>query len=205
MNLIKLITLILTVFAAALLLSCNEATAPEEEEPVPFTFPHPDGAEWEYEDDTEVWKYVINGTSEHPTGGTVQNIDRYTYVSDGKGWEYVGTHYLKEEDGEIGYYSGLDDDEYEIWLKLPMEMGNKWELVPGNPNVTVEVISQGDVTVPAGTFNDCYILKYYERVGSSYFTDYVYYADGVGGRFGVMHANLDTDDLIELRSYIIPE
>ncbi len=42
MKTIKLATLILTVFAAALLISCDNATAPEDEgepEPDPFTFP----------------------------------------------------------------------------------------------------------------------------------------------------------------------
>ncbi len=204
---IKLATLILTVFAAALLISCDNATGPEDEgdtEPDPFTFPHPDGAEWVYENDGEVWKYILNGESEHQSDGTVQNIDRYNYVSGLKGWEYDGTHYLKEISGEIRYYNDLTDEEYEIWLKLPLEIGDKWELTPGYPNETVEVITQDDYTVPAGTFNDCYVLKYYKRIGLTEFTDYVYFANDVGGRFGILHVNLDTDDLTQLTSYNIP-
>ena len=75
MKITKNLSVTIAVIAVSLFIACDkDTTGPEETETF---FPHPDGAEWTYVNDDETWKYVLNGTSEHRTGVTVQNIERY--------------------------------------------------------------------------------------------------------------------------------
>lgn len=208
MKLVRYLPIAIAIIAILFIIACDNATAPEDEgdtEPDPFTYPHPDGAEWVYANDDDTMRYVIDGESTHQSDGTVQNLLVYEYDENEDDWVYLVTSHLLITDSEVRRYTDLDDDEYALLLKFPLEVGETWDLYPPSSNSTATVVFQDDVTVPAGTFEDCYIVAYKRRVGIDEFRNYVYYADGVGGTRGVMDANLDTEEVTRLESYNLPE
>ena len=118
---------VLFVLAAALLLSCEkDTTGPGDGE---FTFPHPDGAEWVYSSEdgkgSTGTKVLLNGNTQHPTGGDVQNMEIWKYDDEESQWEYNRTVYMKVTDTEVRYYKGSDDENGEVYLKFPLHVGDK--------------------------------------------------------------------------------
>ena len=152
-----------------------------------FSYPHPDGGRWTYDTDITTtayeyaFQYQINGTYNHPTAGTVQRVDCYEYDPGTQHWDYYETYYLLVTDNEVRYYQGVTDY-HEIMLKLPPSVGQEWNYHSDDTDYTAKVIAQEDVSVPAGSFNDCYKVEYSHQ-GSVLLN--IWYAGGVGGFWGV--------------------
>lgn len=73
----------------------------------------------------------------------------------------VDTTYIQETEDYILIYNDLADTEPDTSLVLPIEEGNTWTVYADTTDtLTAEVIGQEDVTVPAGTFTDCWDITY---------------------------------------------
>jgi hypothetical protein len=73
----------------------------------------------------------------------------------------VDTTYIQETEDYILIYYDLTDTEPDTSLALPIEAGNTWTVYADTTDtLTAEVIGQDDVTVPAGTYNDCWDITY---------------------------------------------
>ena len=154
---------------------------------VPFSYPHPEGGRWVYGRDVTTTAYQdieyfqINGTYNHPTAGTVQRLDEYNYDPNTQEWVYINTYYLLVTSNEVRYYYD-DTNNHDIPLKLPPSINQEWNFSSYDTYYTAKVIAQENVTVPAGSFNNCYKVQYSHQ-GSAYLN--VWFANGIGGIYGV--------------------
>lgn len=83
------------------------------------------------------------------------------------------TYYVAETDTSVLRYSSLYDTIPDVMLQFPLEVGNTW-LVSGY--TTAAVLGRERVSVPAGTYNNCFEVAYI------YYGDtvYDYYAANTG-------------------------
>ena len=73
----------------------------------------------------------------------------------------VDTTYIQETEDYILIYYDLADTEPDTSLALPIEEGNTWTVYADTTDtLTAEVVGQEDVTVPAGTYTDCWDITY---------------------------------------------
>ncbi|UCC12942.1 MAG: hypothetical protein JSW02_05295 [candidate division WOR-3 bacterium] len=74
---------------------------------------------------------------------------------------WVDTTYIRETEDYILIYYDLADTEPDTSLVLPVEEGNTWTVYADTTDtLTAEVVGQEDVTVPAGTYTDCWNVAY---------------------------------------------
>jgi hypothetical protein len=75
--------------------------------------------------------------------------------------DWVDTTYIQETEDYILIYNDLADTEPDTSLALPFEAGNTWTVYADTADtMTAEVIGQDDVTVPAGSYTDCWDVEY---------------------------------------------
>jgi hypothetical protein len=73
----------------------------------------------------------------------------------------VDTSYLLENDDYLLIYDDLADTLPDTSLVLPIEQGNAWVVYADSVDtLTAEVVGQETVTVPAGTYDDCWDIEY---------------------------------------------
>lgn len=87
------------------------------------------------------------------------------------------TTYIYLSDDHMLIYNDLADLAPDTSLVLPVEQGNTWTVYADTADtMTAEVIEQADVTVPAGTYEDCWDIQY-TSLGQ---TQDNWFADGIG-------------------------
>jgi len=175
----KRVIVFLALSAIALFsLSCEEAG-----DGGAFSYPHPDQATWVYGIDVpgigtlayqDSLMWTLDGTYDHPTAGTVQWFDNYTYDETSDTWEYDFSYYLLVTNDEVRFYYD-DTSSYYTFLKMPLKVGDEWQVSAAE---TAKVLAQENVTVPVGTFNNCYKIQY-SLSGSPYMN--LWFPSGVGG------------------------
>jgi len=109
--------------------------------------------------------------------------------------DFVDTSYIEETEDYLLQYdtkaSTVPDD---TMLALPLETGKTWD--------DYEVMGQKNVTVPAGTFNDCWEIR-----GVDEDTMYMYVAPNVGmvkmSQKGTEPDTTSYEMLMELKTYTI--
>ncbi len=162
------------------------------------------------------WNYNMSMTRTTPTDTTVETgsdkleITAETTLDNGTAvfeWvltitfddtlmpDIIDTSYIEEtEDYILQYDAKADTVPSDTMLALPLETGKTW--------ADYEVMGQEDVTVPAGTFNDCWEV----REVDDEFTLYVYWAPDVGAvRLNDNAVDADTtyEMLMELETYTV--
>lgn len=97
-------------------------------------------------------------------------------------WVFTDTSYARQEGDYILAYESLDDTEPDTALALPLELNKTWQIhVAGDTVTTGTVVAQEDVTVPAGTYKDCWKVEVTTVDGSDGIPKMHYwYADGIG-------------------------
>ncbi|OPX18111.1 hypothetical protein BXT86_02895 [candidate division WOR-3 bacterium 4484_100] len=74
---------------------------------------------------------------------------------------YVGTTYIQETDEYILEYENKADTEPDTSLALPIEEGKTWTVRKDSAyTFTAVVLGKESVTVPAGTYDDCWKIGY---------------------------------------------
>ncbi|MFO7638862.1 MAG: polysaccharide biosynthesis protein, partial [bacterium] len=92
------------------------------------------------------------------------------------------TTYILKRDEFVLCFSALDDTEPDTMLSLPVTEGKTWNVwVDGAEKVEAMVLGREDAVVPAGTFRDCWKMKF-TYTGPDPETPLMHYwvADGVG-------------------------
>ncbi len=122
------------------------------------------------------WEYDVTQTeSDTQTGVQISTITAEVTSSHGMlfeqvtstAWEdtsttaWLDTSYLQENDGNVLFYSGINDSEPDTLLVLPLVLGNTWTVrIESWGSMTGEVIGLENVAVPAGTFAECWCIRY---------------------------------------------
>ena len=151
----------------ALLISCGG------EEEVDNYFPLTTGNTWTYD---MVYRMMLVDTTEY-TGTSTTEITRETTLNNNVEvfeqvttmiWDdtttmpnSVDTTYIQATDEYIFIYDDLADIAPDTSLALPIEQGNTWTVYADTTDtLTAEVIEQVDITVPAGTYANCWDIQY---------------------------------------------
>lgn len=189
--------LLLLLPIVALIVGCG---GDEEEEQGTIYLPLSVGNEWNYDVTATVTNPDTTWTGSFETEITAETtLDNGTEVFE---WVQVmtidtisgtDTFYLEETENYILMYSSKTATVPDTFLALPLEVGKTW----GN----LQVLGQADVTVPAGTFNDCWEILETSAHGSAYY----YFAADVGL---VKLLKTETDGtiwetLVELETYYV--
>jgi len=150
----------------ALLISCGG------DEEVDNYFPLTVGNTWTYD---MMYKMMLVDTTEY-TGTSTTEITRETTLNNNievfeqvttMTWDdttmtnSVDTTYIQTTDDYMLIYDDLADTDPDTSLVLPIAQGNTWTVYADTADtVTAEVIEQVDITVPAGTYANCWDIQY---------------------------------------------
>ncbi|UCE27324.1 MAG: hypothetical protein JSW52_00815 [Candidatus Coatesbacteria bacterium] len=199
----------IAVFAlVGLLLGCDKDPPPIEDLES-FSFPHQEGTEWIYRYETfagiSYEKYIIKGVANHEYAGEAGVIEHWLLVPDSPVGGFIGYSFIRVADNEVRIYDDLNEDHYRVLLKFPLEVGKAWVYRPNDTHDSkATVLRVEDCAVEAGTFEDCWVIEYYEFDYSfdEATNNIVWYAVGVGGPYGV---KADLMGNAELISYNLPD
>ena len=162
------------------------------------------------------WNYDMTMTETTPSDTTVvtgtqsQEITAATTLDDGTAvFEQtmivtIGTivdtsiEYIEETEDYLLAYDTKADTMPDTVAALPPEVGKTWNV---DDNTTAEYIGQESVTVPAGTFSDCWKMVHIESTND---TTWIYVAENVGPvKINWIEVEADTihEMLMELDNY----
>jgi hypothetical protein len=100
----------------------------------------------------------------------------------------VDTAYVEETEDYILLYDSKDDTEPDTMVALPLESGKTWHY---DSTTTATVVGQENVTVPAGTFSNCWKIAIVPEDGPD--TIWAYAAENVGQvKVNWSETNVDT-------------
>lgn len=147
--------------AALLLIGCGNEEDGEDYHPLSV------GLQWEYavtQTDTlmitgiQVSTITVEVSSPH---GILFEQVTSTEWDDTSTTAWLDTSYIQEKDGNVLFCSDLNDSEPDTLLVLPLAMGNTWT-VRTEPwgDTTGEAVGIENITLPAGTFNNCWHVEY---------------------------------------------
>jgi hypothetical protein len=166
---------IFIIFAFIALLSCSKKNPIiGGGTPQPDYYPISSGSWWQYS------SYIDSIGVSNALFGGITVFTLYTITSS----DTIET-YLFKDYKEIRRYTSLSDTNYYlIILKYPLYVGLKWEVTP-HPLLanydSMYVIDLGCVTIPAGTFTNCYkILRKRDNIREDPDSTIKWYAPNVG-------------------------
>lgn len=152
---------LLLIPAAILIIGCGA------EEDIDDYHPLAVGLQWEYavtQTDsiisTGVQTSTITAEITSPYGTLYEQVTS-TEWDDTATTAWLDTSYLQEKDGNVLFYSDLNDPDPDTLLVVPLVLGNVWT-VRTEPwgDMTGEAVGTEDVTTPTGTFTDCWHVEY---------------------------------------------
>jgi hypothetical protein len=185
-------TLYIFIIILLILINCDKFFNQEDKNDF---FPISDQNSWQYigRDPDITWRetYRINGTETHNNGYQVF-IREHIYRGNPQPDEY-----LYQDDSGLYIYYFLDVDTPFQILKYPINVDDEWEFDYGIDTYNMEYASAGELTVPAGTFQDVYkIVAKHNKVE---YLNY-WYKPGIGI---LKYAWLDYKEVLELDEYTI--
>lgn len=136
-----------------------DAKIPPQKDDVSLYYPLKVGSEWEYEGEG-------NEYAAYTQKVTYSKDNKYQVMIDNGGTRAANIYEIKDDSIVNTYMEGevydeknvLDNDANldTVIIKLPIEVGNKW-ISEENSYEIIDI--NASVTVPAGTFEDCIIVK----------------------------------------------
>jgi len=149
----------------------------------------------------------VIGQTTHSQGfelWTLEDVDSLIYCSPNTLYTVIDTSlaYVSLTDYEVNVYDDTITAEHEILFKLPLTVGETWTPYPNYPTVTREVISLTDsVTVPAGSFSDCLLMRDDNSMGSAVWN--YYFAPDIGQARMTADSGLSSHVSERLMSFVI--
>jgi len=172
-------------------------------------YPLTEGNTWDYRTITTV---TIDTTTTVDTGSVNVEITVKTTLDNGtEVYEQVSTidtlkdtSYVQKTDDYLLSYSDKADTVPDTTATLPIEEGNTWTVTSDtNYTETGKVLGKESVTVPAGSYDDCWKIAYI----SDGETTFVYLAPDIGmvkvHQAMVIDTNITSDFTMELESSTI--
>lgn len=140
-------------------------------------FPHGGGSWWRYQD-TEMPGYFIREFSGNTLIGNINAQNWVKTFYDTAGTQLaVETNYVLVTDTMVLFYEDIYSDPY-IYLKFPLEVDSAWTFLIDDDPINARIDNKEDLTVPAGTFSDVWLVRYDDPENEE--TRYIYYAPNVG-------------------------
>lgn len=141
--------------------------------PQPVNFPMAEGNSWTYTDGSEPATLTITGKARHASGKDV-HIFFWTYSSGVTADS--GTEYGLQKVDALFWYPDLEGGAYYQVLKYPPKLADSWLFDPF-ANTRASYVLKQSVTVPKGTFKDCFCAEVKGEGGAF---RRIWYKPGVG-------------------------
>lgn len=120
--------------------------------------------------------------------------------------------YVFAGDAELMLFdSTLQEANASTLLKMPIQIGVPWRVMPNDTTLFVIKSTSETVTTPAGTFTNCLKISQHEADGTGAFTDINFFlAKGVGivrmtidaqSQFGTQKMTIKSDDLLNKKNF----
>ncbi|MCK5842289.1 MAG: hypothetical protein KAH31_08990 [Candidatus Sabulitectum sp.] len=139
--------------------------------------------------DTIIWtgsfENRITALMEHSSGFPVYENRVYMTLNNTLNdttWTTVDTMftYLQVTDEELRCYDDTTSTEYDILLKFPVTLDETWAHADSSDKTMQVIDIAASITVAAGTFSNCVVVRETDPVGSNFaYADY-YYHRGIG-------------------------
>ncbi len=127
----------------------------------------------------------ITDVMQHAGGFSVYErraVRSITTTTPDSSWTAVDTlyDYFRKTDDDLRCYKDTTTLKYDILLRFPVTLGDTW-LKKDSSQIELEVTSLSEtVTVPAGTFKNCIVVRETAPIGSGTAVTDHYYHRGVG-------------------------
>ena len=151
------------LFAVLAILIVNCAVDEEAEDYHPLSV----GLHWEYAvtqiDTTTITGFQVSTITAAVSSsyGTLYEQVTTTQWDDTSMTAWLDTSYLQEKEGNVLFYSDLNDPEPDTFFVMPLALGSTWRVrIEPWGDMTGEAIGLEDVTLPAGTFTECWHVEY---------------------------------------------
>jgi hypothetical protein len=162
----------LFLVSLVLSLNCTIETVHKNPEFEDFIYPVIDGSWWIHTlsnpetaktlyDDTNI-KFILHGTYEHPTSGTVTNLEYYRFDPVQQDWLLKQTLYVKVRSDSVCLYFN-DSESYNLLLRISAEVGDEW---PVNPHVTARAAGRVNMFAGPVYFENCLKIQYSDSLSS---------------------------------------
>jgi|UniRef100_A0A7V3RIE9 hypothetical protein len=163
-----------------------------------------------------VWNYQSTSTTKMPdttittvdttkvevTGETTLNNGTKVFEVVAKGKQYADTSYFEKTDDYIFVYEDKSSTTPDTAFVLPLEENKSWNVHKDTSYTeTRKIITKESVTVPAGTYDDCWKVMDIFTDGTIAETSYVWLAPDVGQvkmTFTEQDTNFTVDVKLEL-------
>jgi hypothetical protein len=138
-------------------------------------FPLAVGNQWEYSIEQTItlispdttWEYTGNSITEITAETTLDNgnpvLEQVTTTTwdDTLMTDATDTTYVEETEDYMLIYNSKADTDPDTSLMLPIEAGNTWTVYSNTADtMTAYVVGKATVTVPAGSYDDCWQIEY---------------------------------------------
>jgi len=149
----------------------------------------------------------VTAEVQHNGGFTVFERRSYrtmTNTTPDSTWTDIDTlyYYYQEIDDELRCYSDLNTTEYKILLKFPLTLNETWSH-NDSTGTRLEVLSLSEtVSVAAGSFSDCALVREIVTIGTTDWTTDHYYHRGAGNVKNILTTS-GMYGTIELQTYDI--
>lgn len=204
-NLLIVFCLVLSLMLMGMLYGCTQTTSSSSSGDGDSSYyPHVNGYSWTYNTSSKTTTKTIynsntylstqetsgtevdlfNGTSEVSGVGTAQVLQVTTTTTSGS---TTSNSLIVANSSNVKYYgtTSAPTTDALTMLVFPLSVGSSWTTQNGGITVEASVIAKESVTVPAGTFSDCYKVKYSSNyiINSANMTYdvYAWFAKNVGG------------------------
>ena len=150
-----IIPLLLAIYLLSTSSSCKKTPVTEFNK----EFPNTSGTWWKYKVYDSVTSTLdtitisVLGNSKLDNGMDV----KIWQINSLNSYKPVDTNYVYSGPDGIKFYYNKSTQSFYKAYKFPLEVGKYW--IGIQPQDTIRVISKGDITVPAGTFIDNYIIE----------------------------------------------
>ncbi|MGQ9465465.1 MAG: TapB family protein [bacterium] len=149
-------------------------------------FPLTEGNTWNYR---AIATTTIGDSTFSDTGTVKMEITAKTTLNNGtEVYEQIftmvqerDTSYLQETDDYLLSYDDKADTKPDTLIAFPLEEGKTWTVSKDSSYTeTAKAMGKESVTVPAGTYDDCWKIEYISTSSTSSETLFVYLAPDVG-------------------------
>jgi len=167
-------------------------------------FPITVGSVWNYQSTSTVTApdttiTIVDTTKVEVLGETTLNNGTKVFEVVAGGGQYADTSYYEKTDDYIFVYEDKASTTPDTALALPLEEGKSWNVHKDTSYTeTMQIIKKESVTVPAGTYDDCWKAMAIYTDGTFSDTAYVWLAPEVG-QVKMTYTEQDTNFSVDVK------
>lgn len=160
MKRIVIVMVIAVSFVGMILLGCGQGGGSSSDEGGVEYYPHTSGHSWQYSTVPILGTYITTFEGTKIVGDVETQMLKTTSVLTAGGSIYHEMYYKITDAAVTSYGSDTPTTETATYLSFPLKVGKSWIYnVTNGDDAIVTVLAKETVTVPAGTFSNCFKIS----------------------------------------------